>query len=301
MASKYVVATQPASRGMDTVEPVGFKSIVVATDFSAAAGKALRYAIEIARRYSATLHVVHIVGPAIYPYAPTSAWPELQEQDRIAREEAKANLERQLESVRHEIIFQGGEVSAGLNDLARDRQADLLVLGTHGRSGLEKVLMGSVAEKIFRETRFPVLTVGPKVADPACGKGELRRILYATDFSVESLHAVPYAISLARENRANLILLTCFEGGEDGIQAMLQGLRQLVPFGSDLRCEPICIVERGPHGQKILNVAESHAADLLVLGVDGASRGAAYNSRFRGSSLYRIVTQATCPVMTVRG
>lgn len=160
--------------------------------------------------------------------------------------------------------------------------------------------MGSVAEKVFRETRFPVLTVGPKVADPARGTGELSRILYATDFSAESLHAAPYAISLARQHRAHLILLNCFEGGEDGIQAMLQGLRQLVPFGADLRCEPICIVERGPHGQKILNVAESHGADLLVLGVDGASRGATYNNRLRGSSLYKIVTQAICPVLTVR-
>lgn len=287
MGSKYALAAQPASHAFDTTERVGFKSILVATDFSTVADKALRYAVEIAQRYSAFLHVVHIVGPAVYPYAPVSAW-------------AKTRLEDQLKAVRHEILFQAGEVCAALNDLARDREADLVVLGTHGRSGLEKVLMGSVAEKLFRETRFPVLTVGPNVAEPTRGTGELSRILYATDFSVESLHAAPYAISLAREHRANLILLTCFEGGEEGIQAMLQGLRQLVPFGSDLRCEPICIVERGPHGQKILNVAESHAADLLVLGISGVSNGADYKNYFRRSSLYKIVTLATCPVLTVR-
>ena len=180
--------------------------------------------------------------------------------------------------MRHEVIFQGGEVYATLNELARDKQADLIVLGTHGRSGLEKILMGSVAERIFRETRFPVMTVGPKAEEKCRTTSELCRILYATDFSAESLHAAPFAISLARENRAHLILLNCFEGGEDGIQAMLQGLRQLVPFGAELRCEPICIVERGPHGQKILDVAQSHGADLIVLGVDGASKGLSHKS-----------------------
>jgi nucleotide-binding universal stress UspA family protein len=300
MGSKYVVAAQAASRSLDTTERVGFKSILVATDFSNAAEKGLCYAIEIARRNSATLHVVHILSPAVYPYAPTSAWPDLAEQDRVSREESKAKLEEQLQAVRHELIFQGGDVYATLNELARDKQADLIVLGTHGRSGLEKVVLGSVAEKIFRETRFPVMTVGPKVGEKFRTTADLSRILYATDFSAESLHAAPFAISLAREHRANLILLNCFEGGEDGIQAMLQGLRQLVPFGTELRCEPICIVERGPHGQKILDVAEGHGADLIVLGVDGASKGLAHNTRFHGSALYKIVTQATCPVLTVR-
>ena len=87
MASNYGVALQPASRSFDTTgettERVGFKSIVVATDFSDAAEKGLRYAIEIARRDSSMLHVVHILGPAVYPYAPTSAWPNLAEQDRV--------------------------------------------------------------------------------------------------------------------------------------------------------------------------------------------------------------------------
>lgn len=304
MASNYGVALQPVSRSFDTTgdttERVGFKSIVVATDFSDVAEKGLRYAIEIARRDSSMLHVVHILGPAVYPYAPTSAWPNLAEQDRVTREQAKAKLEEQLQGVRHEVIFQGGEVYATLNELARDKQADLIVLGTHGRSGLEKVLMGSVAERIFRETRFPVMTVGPKAEEKCRTTAELRRILYATDFSAESLHAAPFAISLARENRAHLILLNCFEGGEDGIQAMLQGLRQLVPFGAELRCEPICIVERGPHGQKILDVAQSHGADLIVLGVDGASKGLSHNTPFHSSALYKIVTRATCPVLTVR-
>ena len=247
MASNYGVALQPVSRSFDTTgdttERVGFKEI---------------------RRWPPIFQTLRKKGCAMQPKspgeippcrmwctssvrrcipdAPTSAWPNLAEQDRVTREQAKAKLEEQLQGVRHEVIFQGGEVYATLNELARDKQADLIVLGTHGRSGLEKVLMGSVAERIFRETRFPVMTVGPKAEEKCRTTAELRRILYATDFSAESLHAAPFAISLARENRAHLILLNCFEGGEDGIQAMLQGLRQFgalrrgVVLRADLHC-----------------------------------------------------------------
>ena len=298
MASKYVVAAQLASHTLDTTERVGFKRIVVATDFSTAAEKGVHYAVEIAKRYRAALYVSHVQGAPVYTYAPAAAWPELAEEDKAFREEGRAKLEEVLKDIPHELIFQEGEISETLKDIVREKQADLVVLGTHGRSGLDKALMGSVAEKIFRELRVPVLTLGPKVVAKALSSAELSRILYATDFTAESLHAAPYAISLSREHRANLILLNCFEGGEDGIQAMLEGLRQLVPFGAELRCEPICIVERGPHGKKILDVAESHGTDLIVLGVDGISKGMGMG--FRGSSLYKIVTQASCPVLTVR-
>ena len=300
MASRDVAAVQPARHSIDTTERVGFRNVLVATDLSSAAEKGIYYAEEIAKRYGARLYVVHVQGPPVYSYAPASSWPELAEEDKAFREESRIKLEERLQPVPHELIFQEGEVCETLADLTREKHADLLVVGTHGRSGIEKVLMGSVAERLFRESRCPVLTVGPKVGEKSRNPAELSRILYATDFSAESLAGAPYAISLAREHRANLVLLNCFEGGEDGIQAMLQGLRQLVPFGTELRCQPFCIVERGPHGQKILDVAESHAADLIVLGVDGASKGMAHNAYFRGSSLYKIVTQATCPVLTVR-
>lgn len=125
-------------------------------------------------------------------------------------------------------------------------------------------------------------------------------ILYATDFSAESLAGAPYAISLAREHRARLILLYCLEGAGD-IATYLASLHDIVPFGSELRCEPDCIVERGLPAEKILEVAEGHAADMIVLGLHGADGHLAKITPFASSGAYQIITRAQSPVLTVRG
>jgi nucleotide-binding universal stress UspA family protein len=186
-----------------------------------------------------------------------------------------------------------------ISGIISEKHIDMLVLGTRGRTGIEKALMGSIAEEIFRQSVCPVLTVGPRVTVKSRNAAQLSRILYATDFSAESLAAAPYAISLAREHRAQLVLLNCMENAGD-IQSMLHTLRELVPFGTDLRCEPTCVVERGPHGEKIMDAAQSHGADAIVLGVSAADRDLSKKMHFQSSALYKIVTQAICPVLTVR-
>jgi nucleotide-binding universal stress UspA family protein len=276
------------------------RRVLFATDLSTAAEKALPYAEEIARRYGAVLYVVHAIAPAGYPYAPVAAWPKIEEQEEQFRTQAKQRLEHRLEGLPHETDFRHGQVLEVLREVIAEKEIDLLVIGTHGRTGVDKVVLGSVAEAIFREAACPVLTVGPRAATDSHSTAELSRILYATDFSPESLAAAPYAISLAREHRAQLILLNCLEeGGESRL--MIRTLRDLVPFGADLRCEPICVAEQGPHGQKIPEACEAHGADLLVLGAAVEKNALARQLHFHRSALYKIITQATCPVLTVRG
>jgi nucleotide-binding universal stress UspA family protein len=212
---------------------------------------------------------------------------------------SKLTFDEDLGSVPYYIIFKTCDICQTLSYVIRVKQIDLLVLGTHGRAGIEKALLGSVAEKILRAAPCPVLTVGPHIRSKSRDAAELTRVLYATDFRVDSLAAAPYAISLAREHRAQLILLNCLEDGGD-VQAMLHTLRELVPFGTDLRCEPICIAERGRHGEKILEVSEGHGADLIVLGVPGKDGRLTRKSHFQRSALYKIVAKATCPVLTMR-
>jgi len=300
MASEPIMARHLTTSVIETASRATFKNILFATDFSSAAERGFPYAVEIAHRYSAVLHVIHVAGPAQYSYAPAAAWPKLAEEDAAFFRDAKAKLEEQLKTVPHELTFTAGDVWRELDNLIRAKQIDLLVVGTHGRSGVEKALMGSVAEKIFRQSLCPVLTVGPLVTTTSKHGAGLNRILYAANFSPESLAAAPYAISLSREHRAQLILLNCLEDANLGVKPMWQTLRQLVPFGADLRCDPVCIVERGPHGQKILDVAEGHGVDLIVLGVESAGGHLAGRSHFHHSSLYKIVTKASCPVLTVR-
>jgi nucleotide-binding universal stress UspA family protein len=241
------------------------------------------------------LYVVHAIAPAGYPYAPVAAWPKLEEEEERFRQEAKQRLERILQKTPHETDFLPGQVLPVVRELIGSKDIDLLVIGTHGRTGMDKVVLGSAAEEIFREATCPVLTVGPRATTDAHSAAELGRIMYATDLSPESLVAAPYAISLSREHRAQMILLNCLERGGDS-RAMLRTLRELVPFGTDLRDEPICVVEQGPHGEKIPQACEAHGADLLVLGAAVKKQPL----HFRHSALYKIVAQATCPVLTVR-
>jgi nucleotide-binding universal stress UspA family protein len=292
-------SAQNVNESLDTKNRVTLRNILFATDLSAAANRALSYAIEMARRYGAKIYAVHVVQPGVYPNGSPAAWPKLAAEEEVFLLEAKHNLDQQLRSVPHELIFQAGDIWQTLSNVIRAKQIDLLVLGTHGRAGIEKALLGSVAEKILRAAPCPVLTVGPRIRSKSRNAAELARVLYATDFRVDSLAAAPYAISLAREHRAQLILLNCLEDGGD-VQIMLHTLRALVPFGADLRCEPICIAERGAHEGKILEVSEGHGADLIVLGVPGTDGHRVRKSHFQRSALYKIVAQATCPVLTLR-
>jgi nucleotide-binding universal stress UspA family protein len=184
--------------------------------------------------------------------------------------------------------------------MVEQKEIDLLVLSTYGRSGVQKALVGSVAEYMFRHAACPVLTVGPAVVAKSRDAGEFNRILYATDFSPESLTAAPYAISLAREHHAQLILMHCI-GRDEDVEGMHRALANLDPLAADLIAEPDCIVERGRPVEKILEVAEGHAVDLIVLGIRPANGKRFELEQFLHPGVLRIVSQATCPVLTVRG
>ncbi|MGB0035981.1 MAG: universal stress protein [Candidatus Acidiferrales bacterium] len=283
---------------LDVASQLKLKNILYPTDLSFAAERALPYASEIARRYGSTVYAVHVIQPDVYPFVPSTILPKTVEAEEVFRQESKEDLETQLHAVPHEVIFQSGKAWPTLSEFIEDKQIDLVVFSTHGRTGIGNVVVGSIAEEIFRKAPCPVLAVGPAVTMKPRENAELNRILYATDFSTESLAAAPYAISLAQEHRAQLILLHSIENGGI-VPALLDTLRQLVPFEADLRCEPDCVVEHGAPADKILEVAEGHGADLIVLGVHGME--GPIQKHLTSSGVFRIVTEAKCPVMLVRG
>jgi nucleotide-binding universal stress UspA family protein len=285
-------------KALDVAGQLKLRNILYTTDFSFAAERALPYALEIARRYGSTIYAVHVIQPDIYPLVPSSILPKKAQEEEVFRQESRKDLEEQLQAVPHEIILQPGEPWQTLSEIIAKKQIDLVVFSTHGRGGLGKALFGSVAGEILRNAHCPVLAVGPAVTAKPRQNLELNRIFYATDFGAESLAAAPYAISLAQEHRAQLILLHSIENGGD-VPAMLHTLRQLVPFGTELRSEPDCVVEHGAPAGKILEVAEGHGVDLIVLGVDG-NKGFIEKHLAR-SGVFRIVAQAKCPVFIVHG
>ena len=292
---------------LDATARLALKSLLFATDFSPASQAALPYAAAIARRYAARLCLAHVVRPQVWAPAPPEWVPMESDLPRQAAVAEMARLEQSplLAGLPHQVAVEEGAVWECLSRLIREQETDLLVMGTHGRRGLQKLLMGSVAEELFRLASCPVLTVGPGVA-AATGTAEFHRILFATDFSNESQAALPYAVSLAQENQAHLALLHVVESTAPGYLAdrdrvlatLKQRLQDLLPREAALWCEPELAVESGAPGEGILRVAQEQQADLIVLGVRPIRRLAAH---LPIATAHEVVCHAACPVLTVRG
>jgi nucleotide-binding universal stress UspA family protein len=180
---------------------------------------------------------------------------------------------------------------------------DLIVMGTHGRGGVGKLLMGSVAETVFRRASCPVLTVGPAVSAERESIVDLHAILFATDFSAASTAAMTYAVALALSNSARLYILHVAAGpaAEVDENALKDRLRNLVPEKALFTSQPKIIVEYGPPAERILSVAEELAIDLIVLGVKRAPVRFEPSAHLPPATAYKVVSQAISPVLTVRG
>jgi nucleotide-binding universal stress UspA family protein len=287
---------------------IALKNILFATDFSPAAEGALPYAIGLAQQYGAKIHGVHVRFPATYPIVGPEAMPQVIEAaEEQAKFEAK-QMHEMLESVPHEVTVTEGDLWPTLSEIVSKQNTDLIVMGTHGRTGLSRALLGSAAEEVFRKASCPVLTVGPHVSHNTDRRLAMKEILFATDFSPESLAALPYAVSLAQEHQSNLTLLNVSGKSEVGElvhagqykESTMRRLQSLVPAGAELWCEPKCRVEEGPEAEKIMEVAIALGADLIVLGVRKPQGGVGATTHLLQSIAHQVVATAQCPVLTVR-
>ncbi len=280
---------------------VTFRHILFATDFSTTADRALPYAVEIARRSFATIHAVHVISPDGTPLLHPAEWAGIGHDGEEFEERKKNRLELELQDLPHEFLVRKGDVWEKLQEVIRDKNVDLLVLGTHGRTGIAKAFLGSVAETIFRQASCPVLTAGPGVATKGthAAAAELNCILYATDFTPESLAAARYAISLARDHRAELVLL---HATKDGIKEQedlaLETLKNVVPLGAGLLSKPTYVMERGAPADAILGTAKKVHSDLIVIGARGAERHLTTATHFSDSIAASVAARAACPVLT---
>lgn len=288
----------------DATAPVQLKNILYATDFSLHSNAALPYALSLARKYSSTVLAVHVISLSPFSKSiPTLAWQSLVAQAVKEAHEGMSKLEAKLRDVQHETIIRKGEIWNELSTITAEKGIDLIVVGTHGRTGMSKVLMGSVAERIFRQAPCPVLTVGPNVAGEPESIADTHTVLYATDFSPESLAALPYAISPALDDYARLYLLHVADGPVDRAtdDALKNRLLGLMPADAELRCQPRAYVDSGSAPKKILELAEELGVDLIILGVKGTPRLAGASTHAGMATAYKVVAEALCPVLTVRG
>jgi nucleotide-binding universal stress UspA family protein len=298
--------------------------ILCPTDFSDCSRRALDHAVAIAKWYESTitlLHVRAVVPAAAYAPAggvlPTSLTPE----DPNALVAAMKRLGEGAggTGVPMEYDIADGAPAAEILRKAEAMPADLLVMGTHGRSGFDRLVLGSIAEKVLRKAACPVLTVPSGAPDVVPAPVLFKRIVCAIDFSDCSMQALSYAMSLAQEADADLTLVHVIEVPPDvprevhenefGIPRSLREyvalaeedrrarLEAAVPEGVRAYCRVDSALPTGKPYREILRVAGERKADLLVIGIHG--RGAVDRMLF-GSTAEHLVRQASCPVLTLR-
>jgi nucleotide-binding universal stress UspA family protein len=287
------------------------KNILFLTDFSEPSEAALPFASAVAREFGSKIHALHVLIPAPYIYmTPDTAAITVEAQEESAQVEMQ-RVESQLAGLPHEVaVVRSLGIWSALQKAISDCHADMIILGTHGRTGAQKVLLGSAAEEIFRRARVPVLTIGPSVRMAIHNGARFSRVLFATDFTPESLVAAPYAVALAEENQARLVLLHVVPHPRSGanppsighsVADVMYQLSGLVPKDAELWCRPEAVVEHGEAAEQILEAAKERGADLIVMGVRNAAGRLAVATHFEQSVAHKVVAHATCPVLTVRG
>lgn len=281
---------------------IALKNILYLTDFSPFSESALPFAVSLARDYDAAVHALHVLTPVI-----PQGCPEAIEADLQLAKDAMAEVDEKLKGVKHETTLATNlELWPAVERAIDKDKIDLIVVGTHGRTHAPKLLLGSVAEGIFRRSNVPVLTIGPGI-HRAPDSGAFHSILLATDFTKPCDAAAPYAVSLAEENDARLILLYVSpETGIDGrgglpMAEIVQRLRDIVPADARRWCRPAAVVQYGEPADRILEIAAERDADLIVLGVRDARSALGAATHLERAIAHKVVAHAQCPVLTVRG
>lgn len=286
---------------------VGIHNVLIATDFSRYSNVALNFGLKLARDYQAIAYVVSVIPTDEILLAGPDAYLAAKDATRRDLLELKEDLARAhscVEGKDYHLFMLEGAVAEALLDFARSKQIDLIVVATHGRSGLGKVLIGSVAEKVFRQSHVPVLTIGPHVRCTAYSHAP-QNILAPADFTLASERAVRYAAALARKHKATLTLLHVLSPAavkdasdraafEQKIYTKLTELLRQEANG--VQCS--VLVEIGRVETTILETADKIKADLLVMGVRPWT---GLLDRLMWPHAYEVVRESPCPVVTVRG
>jgi nucleotide-binding universal stress UspA family protein len=297
------------------------KLILCPVDFSEFSIRAYQHALSLARHYRAKLVAQHIVELSRYPYAEyVASTGDYEEFCRALCEGGKEQLQEFVKNHTHdkiqpELVVHKGVAPDCILSLAQARKADLIVMGTHGRRGYDRLVLGSVTNRVMRRATCPVLAIcrpphESGAADVAADKGwghvhHLTRILFCTDFSENSGRALTYAISATEEYDAELTLLHVLEEVPSpakkeeaiAIATATEQLDKLIPPGARKTLKIKTAVRIGKPYQQIVQLALEAHIDLVAMGVRG--RGALDLAVF-GSTTYRVLQLGPCPVLAVR-
>jgi nucleotide-binding universal stress UspA family protein len=299
---------------------VSFSRVFCPIDFSEPSNRALAYAVAFAEWHHARLAVMH-VAPSFEPVLVSPARNEDTGEVvyPVTRDDVLEALHRAAKAAgaapsRVEAIADSGATVAQILDHAASWRADLLVVGTHGFSGFDHLLLGSVAERLIHKARCAVLTVPPSAHAASPAPVAIHRILCPVDFSPSSDLAAGFALDLGRQVGAAVAFLHVVdwpEGGEPRAYAHFEVPEFRLQLMADARAQLEALVPAAPEGPaisyhvvsgrpktQILAYAMEHDTQLIVMGAQGRD---GVGLTLLGSATERVVRDATCPVLTVRG
>lgn len=296
---------------------MAFTHVLFPTDLSEASLKAWPYAVAVAHRAQSRLTVLHVVPtfepisvPSV-PLAPPVHTIQPPTPDEVRHEMQRALPDLPLHGVEVRYIPHAGDPVQVIADQAVSGSADLIVMGTHGRSGVERLLIGSVTERVLRQAPCPVLVVPSDVPTTLEVEALFTRVLCPLDYSPASLQALGLALEVARQAKGRVTVVhACEVADEPRLHAYLGEVRrQALDIARDrlhalLADDPGSsgdveqIVALGRPGREILKIARRQGSDVIVMGAQGRGR---VGLALVGSTTQDVIRAAPCPVLVVRG
>jgi nucleotide-binding universal stress UspA family protein len=298
--------------GLDIGTCLSLRSILFATDFSAHAERAFPFAFRFAQRYGAAIHVAHVIPPESPSDKTMEPAPAENNRELInARGSLAEFLACAPAGVQYSGVLEQGDFGETFAAMAKRQKSDLVVIATRGRQGLEKFLLGSVAQQVIGAAVCPVLVVGPRVRAREVAAEQVEQIIYATDFSMAAAHALTYATALSQDFDARLVLVNVVahnegvalhdahaEAEHERVQESERALMKLRLNLETLPHEPEIVVIPGEAGEVIAEVGAHLSAGLIVVGAR-SRRLRALSARLPCGTTQQVVSRSECPVLIV--
>ena len=283
------------------------KNVIVPTDFSLPSRMALNYGVALARKFRARLTLVHVLEP-----------PPMLEQVNvdvadIGKERREAALQELWALLAPEdeddldlrVVLRVGNVRTEITAVAKEQHADIVVMGTHGRGRLGRLILGSTTEDVLRKLSVPVMTVSHTTRPMG-----FKRILFATDLSESSIRGFAFALDAARTLQAEIVVVCAMDGkqlacGEGGLElenlelAVDQARRRLTALVTEGRHNGVAVhtlLTDGPAADQILKAADESSADLIFITVESKS---VVERVLRGTTAEHVIREATIPVVSI--
>jgi len=291
---------------------VQIKAILCPIDFSEFSVAAYCYALSVAEHYEADVICLHVAELEKYPYADYGAYEtDFARFCRALHEGGEHRLREFVKkhagsSVHPRIVVQQGNASDSILSFAESQNIELIVMGTHGRRGLDRLVLGSTTDRVIRRAVCPVLVVSNPSHVTMCtgpdGRHRLERILYCTDFSHNSAGALEYAFSVTAEYGAELTMLhvsgnaTDLSRAEAEIASRSEQLKQLVPLSKRQNLDLKTAVRFGKAFEEINRYASESKASMIIMTARG---GDALDRAVFGSTTYRVIQLGPCPVLAI--